>query len=90
MLVAVCANFTMLCAAIFIMSRPIMALIPLKLFFGINFVSATLDLWACHTVPQLTLESRTHKPFATAVGLEAPTSLRNLGPSQHRYATGDS
>jgi len=78
-----CANFTMLCAAIFIM--PITALMAfLSAFFSINFVSATLDLWACHTGPQLTLESRT---YATAVGLGAPTSLLNLGPSQHRYAT---
>jgi len=36
-----------------------------------------------HIGPQLTLESRTDKYFA--VGLGAPTSLLNLGPSQHRY-----
>jgi len=39
MLVTMCANFTMLCAAIFIMSNDVNAL---KAFFCINFVSATL------------------------------------------------
>jgi len=63
MLVTMCANFTMLCAAIFIMSTLYNGVNALEAFFSINFVSATLDLWACHIGPQLTLESRTHKPF---------------------------
>ena len=80
----------MLCAAIFIMS--IMALIQLKLsskFFGINFVSATLDLWACHNGPQLTLDSRIHKAFGLChcSGPWGPDLTAEPGPPQHRYST---
>jgi len=51
----------MLCAAIF--HYVYNGVNPLKALFSITFVSATLDLWACHTGPQLTLKSRNYKPF---------------------------